>query len=95
MDGGKSASVRRPSRDTKLFSRDHSSHFAARQFPSVAPRLRGVFKIHFNLRPEVSGSVSQKTDFVVAGEEAGSKPGKAQKPGVKIIDEKEFLKMCS
>ncbi|HTR41060.1 MAG TPA: NAD-dependent DNA ligase LigA [Pseudomonadales bacterium] len=44
---------------------------------------------------KVSGSVSGNTDFVLAGEEAGSKLDKAQKLGVKIIDEKEFLKMCS
>ena len=42
----------------------------------------------------MSGSVSKKTDFVVAGEEAGSKLDKAQKLGVKIIDEAELLKMC-
>ena len=42
----------------------------------------------------VTGSVSKNTDYVLAGEEAGSKLEKAQKFGVKIIDEKEFLKMC-
>jgi len=42
---------------------------------------------------KVSGSVSQKTDYVLAGEEAGSKLDKAQQLGVKIIDEAEFKKM--
>ncbi|MDD5687636.1 MAG: NAD-dependent DNA ligase LigA [Elusimicrobia bacterium] len=40
-----------------------------------------------------SSSVSQKTDFVVAGDNPGSKYKKAQKLGVKIISETDFLNM--
>ena len=43
---------------------------------------------------KVTGSVSKKTDYVLAGEEAGSKLTKAQELGVKILDKKEFLKIC-
>jgi NAD-dependent DNA ligase len=42
---------------------------------------------------DVSSSVSKNTDYVLAGESAGSKLEKAQKLGVKIIDEKEFLRL--
>ena len=42
---------------------------------------------------EVSSSVSKNVDFVLAGEEAGSKLDKALKLGIRIIDEKEFLAM--
>lgn len=42
---------------------------------------------------KVSGSVSSKTNFVLAGDEAGSKLTKARSLGVEIIDEDEFFKM--
>lgn len=44
---------------------------------------------------KVTGSVSKKTDFVLAGAEAGSKLAKAQELDVKILDEAEFHALFS
>lgn len=43
---------------------------------------------------KVSGSVSKKTDYVVAGENAGSKLEDAQRLGVKVLSESEFARLA-
>ena len=56
-------------------------------------RLEKASELIKNAGGKTSGSVSKKTDYVVAGEAAGSKLTKAQSLGVNIIDESELLEM--
>jgi len=47
------------------------------------------------LGAKVSGSVSKKTDLVVAGPGAGSKLAEAEKHGVKVIDEDAWIALSA
>ena len=55
----------------------------------------GINKKLEELGAKAGSSVSKKTDFVIAGEKAGSKLTKAQDLGVKVLTEQEFLDMLN
>ena len=48
-----------------------------------------------SLGANVTGSVTKKTDYVIAGEKAGSKLDKAKELGIKVIDEEEYNEMLN
>ncbi|MCG3135780.1 MAG: DNA ligase [Planctomycetes bacterium] len=60
----------------------------------VALTRDGAKELAVKLGAKAAGSVSKKTDLVVAGPGAGSKLEKARELGVKVVDEEEFLRMA-
>jgi DNA ligase (NAD+) len=60
-------------------------HYSREEIEDLIEKLGG----------KAASSVSKSTDFLVAGEKAGSKLDKAQKLGVKILTETEFKKLIS
>ena len=69
-----------------------TSFFLKQHGKATIPEL----KTHLRLSGgKVSGSVSKKTSYVLAGEEAGSKLEKARALGVAIVDEAIFLRMVA
>lgn len=72
--------------------------FAGKKFvlTGTLSRPRGEFEERIRaLGGEVAGSVSGKTDFLLAGDEAGSKLDKARSLGVRILDEPGFERLAS
>jgi DNA ligase (NAD+) len=63
---------------------------------TLAPMSRDEAKSRLEkLGARVTGSVSQKTDYVVAGAEAGTKLSKAQELNITVLDEQQFLQLLN
>jgi DNA ligase (NAD+) len=80
----KTAPVPRPSAPAKTFVLTGTLAGMTRDEARAAIEAKGH---------KVVGSVSKKTDFVVAGEDAGSKLERARSLGVRVLGEKEFTKL--
>lgn len=78
-------------------SMEHPFYGKTMVFTGTMPTLgrSDAQKLAQDVGANVSGSVSKKTDYVVAGTEAGSKLTKAEALGVSVIDEAEFLRILN
>jgi DNA ligase (NAD+) len=81
---GASPAARVPSQEAKTFVLTGTLAAMSREEAQAAVEAKGH---------KVSGSVSKRTDFVVAGENPGSKLDKARHLGVRVLDEKAFMEL--
>jgi DNA ligase (NAD+) len=93
----KTAKLQLQSEVTSLNSVDKNLQFAGKTFvlTGTLPTLKRdeAKDLIVKAGGKVTGSVSAKTDYVVVGEDAGSKLEKAQILGVKLISEAELLEL--
>ena len=80
QEARRSRPARRRSRRQDLRGHRHAGKYGREEIEELIKSLGG----------KASGSVSKKTDYVVAGEKAGSKLDKARELGVAVLTEAEF-----
>lgn len=88
-----------PNPTEAVFASHHHTAIAGKTFvlTGTLPTLKRdeASQLIENAGGKVSGSVSKKTDFVVAGEEAGSKLEKAQSLGITVLSEQDLLDLLN
>jgi DNA ligase (NAD+) len=94
------AGLRTEAAADELIARTPSDSAFAGKSVVLTGTLPGVSREQAKARIEalggrVSGSVSQKTDFLIAGDEPGSKLDKARELGVRVVGPEEFVRMTA
>ena len=83
--------------ESKAVSKNHPLYGKTMVFTGTLPTMgrTQAQQMAQAVGAKITGSVSKKTDYVVAGSEAGSKLTKAEALGVTVLDEAEFLELLN